>query len=84
MIVIFSKNALLCMWSGLRLLAPTVYTNLHTKIFLLKHGKFEKTRLHHCKTFHLTYYFILKQLKLENFAKTQTFLVQNGRKCFDA
>ena len=63
----------------------TIYTNLHTKIFTLKHGKFEK------KTYsggtmtslqHLTSIILLwNDWKLENFGKIQTFEFKTAENC---
>ena len=56
-----------------------MYTNLHTKIFTLKHGKFEKSLTDSGGTMtslqHLTSIILLwNDWKLENFGKIQTFL----------
>ena len=50
--------------------------NLHTKIFLLKHRKFEKILTLEGQDFFTTfdnYYFASKQLKTREFLKIQTF-----------
>ena len=63
-----------------------IYTNLHTKIFLLKVGtvEFDYRGTDTFTTFD-KYYFALKRLKTREFCKnTNVFGFKNGRKCFDA
>ena len=59
--------------------AQTTYTNLHTKIFLLKLGNFENITKSRDTDFFATfdkYYFALKQLKTRKFCKnTNVFWV---------
>ena len=61
-----------------------MYTNLHTKIFALKHGKFEKI-LRRDNEFFTTfdkYYFVLKRLKTREFWQdTNVFGFKTAENC---